>query len=66
MPPAEVASITVDSGCPVTVAQELLTAMVALADRDPAKVLPPTSSLDQICGIFVGTLLGPAIVKGLL
>eukprot|EP00904_Undaria_pinnatifida_P014231 jgi/Undpi1/9939/HiC_scaffold_28.g12393.m1 len=35
---AEVASITVDGGCPVLVAQELLAAMVALADRDPAKV----------------------------
>ena len=27
-----------DGGCPVLVAQELLAAMVALADRDPAKV----------------------------
>lgn len=30
--------MTLDTGCPVALAQELLAALVALADRDPAKV----------------------------
>ncbi|CAN0474148.1 unnamed protein product, partial [Ectocarpus sp. 12 AP-2014] len=31
--------MTLDTGCPVVLAQELLAALVALADRDPAKIL---------------------------
>ncbi|CAM9615361.1 unnamed protein product [Ectocarpus fasciculatus] len=35
----QVVSMTLDTGCPVALAQELLAALVALADRDPAKIL---------------------------
>ncbi|CAM9722904.1 unnamed protein product [Ectocarpus sp. 12 AP-2014] len=35
----QIVSMTLDTGCPVALAQELLAALVALADRDPAKIL---------------------------
>ncbi|CAM9459049.1 unnamed protein product, partial [Ectocarpus sp. 4 AP-2014] len=35
----QIVSMTLDTGCPVALAQELLTALVALAERDPAKIL---------------------------
>lgn len=41
--------MTLDSSCPVAVAQDLLASLVALADGDPARVC--TFSLDPFLGV---------------
>ena len=56
--------MTVDSGCPVTVAQELLTALVALADRDPAKVRPLASTGNFLFFNSPERFIGGYIVNG--